>query len=162
MSTLTSSVHLSPAERAERRARAEAYRARMEECRRAALEAEVREMFAPSWPPEWWMLKLGCYPPRAPGGALIVRSEMVGDAWVMGGLRIARVVAADGRSWLEIQEAPLRQCGAQVVDATSPMWSPFLERDNSSFTIPSEEWIARFGERTWLVMHEGAKESSGE
>ena len=101
MSTLTSSVHLSPAERAERRARAEAYRARMEERRRAALEAEVREMFRPSWPRQ---LPLQWYPPRAPGGALIVRSEMVGDTWVLGGLRIARVVAADGRSWLECGE----------------------------------------------------------
>ena len=109
MTALSTRAHLSPAERAERRARVETYRARMEERRRAALEAEVAEMFRPSFPPERWMLKLGCYPPRAPGGALIVRSEMVGDAWVHGGLRIARVVAADGRSWLEIQEAPLRQ-----------------------------------------------------
>jgi hypothetical protein len=47
------------------------------------------------------------------------------------------------------------RCKARVVDATGPMFSPLLERGNSYLTIPSEEWMARFGERTWLVMHEG-------
>lgn len=65
----------------------------------------------------------------------------------------------------EMVECP--RCGAKAVDATSPMWSPFLERGNSYVTCPSKEWVDSFGERTWLVMHEGAgtqvtrKESAG-
>ncbi|HEY3496832.1 MAG TPA: hypothetical protein VGK73_19170 [Polyangiaceae bacterium] len=46
-------------------------------------------------------------------------------------------------------------CGAHAVDATSPMFSPLLERGNAYITVPSEEWCAKFGERNWLVMHEG-------
>jgi len=46
-------------------------------------------------------------------------------------------------------------CGALAVDAISPMYSPFLERGNSYITTPSKEWCDSFGDRTWLVMHEG-------
>lgn len=47
------------------------------------------------------------------------------------------------------------RCGAKAVDATSPMWSPFLERGNSYLTMPSREWLDAFADKTWLVMHEG-------
>jgi len=47
------------------------------------------------------------------------------------------------------------RCHAKVVDATSPMYSPLLERGNSYITTPSKEWCEAFGERTWIVMHEG-------
>jgi hypothetical protein len=47
------------------------------------------------------------------------------------------------------------RCGAEAVDATSPMFSPLLERTGSSMEIPSPAWIDAFGERTWLVTHEG-------
>ena len=63
----------------------------------------------------------------------------------------------------EMVECP--RCGAKAVDATSPMWSPFLERGNSYVTCPSKEWVESFGARTWLVMHEGnrvtARDSRG-
>lgn len=48
-------------------------------------------------------------------------------------------------------------CNARAVDATSPMYSPFLERGNAFVTCPSQEWVDAFGNRTWLVMHEGAR-----
>lgn len=99
-------IPVSPEERAVIVSRAKAARARMEARRKARLEAHLREMFSPSYPP---VLPCSWYPERAPGGALIVRCEMVGDSWVQDGLRVVRVVAEDGRSWLEIQEAPLRQ-----------------------------------------------------
>lgn len=47
------------------------------------------------------------------------------------------------------------RCGAKAVEATSPMYSPFLERGNSYITTPSKQWVEAFGVRTWLVMHEG-------
>jgi hypothetical protein len=50
------------------------------------------------------------------------------------------------------------RCGAKAVDATSPMFSPFLERTGSSMEIPSPKWLDAFGERTWLVMHEGKRQ----
>src|SRR5690606_153057 len=53
------------------------------------------------------------------------------------------------------QKAECQRCGAKIVEATSPLYSPFLERGNAYVTIPSKEFIQRFGERQWLVMHEG-------
>ncbi len=53
------------------------------------------------------------------------------------------------------QMARCPRCGAEARDATSPMFSPFLERGNSHITLPSPEWCDAFGERTWIVMHEG-------
>lgn len=47
------------------------------------------------------------------------------------------------------------KCGADARDATSPMWSPFLERGNSYMTMPSEKFLALFGDRNWIVMNEG-------
>lgn len=47
------------------------------------------------------------------------------------------------------------RCGARAVDATSPMFLLLLERVGSSLEIPSPAWIDAFGERTWLVTHEG-------
>jgi len=47
------------------------------------------------------------------------------------------------------------RCGADARDATSPMFSPFLERGSGHITIPSEKWMALFGDRNWIVMHEG-------
>jgi hypothetical protein len=47
------------------------------------------------------------------------------------------------------------RCGAKAVDATSPMFSPLLERGKSHITLPSPQWLDLFGKRTWLVMHEG-------
>ena len=47
------------------------------------------------------------------------------------------------------------RCHAKAVDATSPMFSPLLERGDSYITIPSDEWLSQFGDKTWLVMHEG-------
>lgn len=49
------------------------------------------------------------------------------------------------------------RCGAKAVDATSPLWSPFLPRESGSVRvyIPSKEWVDAFGERCWFVMHEG-------
>lgn len=49
------------------------------------------------------------------------------------------------------------RCRAKAVDATSPMFSPLLERGDSYITCPSPEWLDQFGSRTWLVMHEGER-----
>ena len=46
-------------------------------------------------------------------------------------------------------------CKAEARDATSPMYSPLLERGNSFFSLPSPEWIESFGEYNWIVTHEG-------
>lgn len=48
-------------------------------------------------------------------------------------------------------------CGAEIRDAVGPMSSPFLERGNSFVTTPSDKFIELFGERSWIVMHEGAR-----
>lgn len=68
---------------------------------RAERALTAREMFSPSFPP---LLPLECYPQRAPSGALVVRCEPLGDGFIAGELRIARVVAEDGSSWLECEE----------------------------------------------------------
>jgi hypothetical protein len=57
-------------------------------------------------------------------------------------------------SWLG-SKATCPRCGAEIRDAVAPMTSPFLERGNSFVTVPSEEFIKLFGDRTWIVMHEG-------
>lgn len=47
------------------------------------------------------------------------------------------------------------KCGAEIRDALSPLYSPFLERGNSFVTVPGDELIELLGERNWIVMHEG-------
>lgn len=57
-------------------------------------------------------------------------------------------------NWLgQIAKCP--RCNAEIRDAIGPFSSPFLERGNSFVSIPSEEFIKLFGDRNWIVMHEG-------
>jgi hypothetical protein len=103
----------------QRRERAIAFQ-RAEDLRYRDLLATETERALRGLPPTRWNsgrwapwaaapLKLADYPVRANGGALVVRSEALPDLFgdrrfVSHGLRVARVVAADGRSWTEVSE----------------------------------------------------------
>jgi hypothetical protein len=124
-----------PSPRAARAARIQAFMAdrgvrlaRAAEAQRAEdlryrdlLAAEVERALSGQSPTRWagrrgaprgrFPLALLDYPVRANGGALVVRSEALPDLFgdcrfAANGLRVARLVAADGRSWTEVSELP--------------------------------------------------------
>lgn len=103
----------------QRRERAIAFQ-RAEDLRYRDLLATETARALAGQPPTFWdghryapmmraPLCLADYPVRANGGALVVRAEALPDLFgdhrfVSNGLRVARVVAADGRSWTEVSE----------------------------------------------------------
>jgi hypothetical protein len=52
-------------------------------------------------------------------------------------------------------EAQCRVCGARIVDVLAPLSSPLLQRGNSYVSCAGEKMVDLFGERHWMVVHEG-------
>lgn len=84
----------------------EAHRLHVEARNREARDQAIEEMFAPNY---WPRIGLEFYPMRANGGALVTHYEALDVgldrvAWELAGLRIVRVWAEDGQSWIECAE----------------------------------------------------------